>query len=563
MKTTAREIEEKICKKEREQKYLQARLEPAETPIENNLTAKNVVREIPYCDYCTLMTRVEKFSRGQTEIYSPIKATVEDWRGNSDGLDEVLKSEDCLDAMRRYLAPNNLMFTDENGVKYGISVTETASFIDNWKYVIRAEKAPIENNLTVKVLAVKGFDRLMLNGKRISRGDADDEVRNAMLRRRNYSSNAVLYTDINVRNVLGSYFIYNGMCEWETKGAFKVADFGRDEIPYVNEKVDAIIAEYRAKAKAEDEEKARREAYEASDEGQLRNLKINIAYLKNQLINPKRKLELMKKEIVYHIGKIAECENRIGYYGLELEKSETELEEITAQVKPLENKIATKKAFVAIKAAAADIEDDDSNDDDEMAVDAFVEVEDDDDELADDLIIIKSKKAEFEIERFCEESSEVKELMEAVTEFKKRCDAEKALRDTMDAIRAKYETKKEELRKQIIALEDAKCIELEPYQKELDGLDSAYDLKLKVQDKVDTLVEGDTGIKMTPNFYGDTEVWLGDLFKISYLGAKGELTIEGQHCMSTYKTIEGFVNAVIGLANAINRGEGEYTFPAA
>ena len=211
-------------------------------PIENNLTVKNVVREIPYCDYKCLMSFVENC--GRKEIADSVKETVENWCGNSDGLREVLESDYPEDAMRRYLASHNLMFVDENGGKYGIGISGRGCLIDEWEYIHP------ENLTYVLIINCKG--KFTLNGKVISKKAAMEEFDAAELEEKFYRYGALLYID---KNVIEFYkttadahweFARNGKIRID--GAVKIVDFGRDEIPYVNAKVDAIIAEYRAKA---------------------------------------------------------------------------------------------------------------------------------------------------------------------------------------------------------------------------------------------------------------------------------------------------------------------------
>lgn len=259
---------------------------------------------------------------------------------------------------------------------------------------------------TYHVMAVNAKGNLTFDGKRISKLDAEEVIYNAICgayetnTRNSYANTReILYTDKNVSK----------RSKWhlETSATLRIVDFGRDEVPYINNKVTKIIDGYKQKAREEDREKAAEIAYKASLEYELDKTNRYLDNLKREVFFVEGYIEQSQSRILDYIGYIAAHENDIQEYGLRIDELKAAIEKEEAEKKAIVDKIYMRDVPKNINAIAADIEDDGSNDDsdeDEVNIDfTFDNDSNEDDALEDENLII-----EFDSEKFS------RELMQAV-----------------------------------------------------------------------------------------------------------------------------------------------------
>ena len=272
---------------------------------------------------------------------------------------------------------------------------------------------------TYHVMALNAKGVLTFDGKRISKDSATNEIHCACNRlaehysRRYATRRAVLITDKNVGKYLDNFFLKN--CEEAHKRGYmrnvKIVDFGRDEVPYINNKVTKIIDGYKQKAREEDMRKAAEIAYRASLEYELEKSNKFLKQLNDEVFFVKEFIEQEQSRILDYIGYIAAREDEIQEYGLKIDEFNAAIEKEEAEKKAILDKIYMRDAFKNINEIAAEIEDDGSNDDlgeEEINVDyTFGNDGDEDDELEDENLII-----EFDSEKFSE-----KLLQAAIMEY--------------------------------------------------------------------------------------------------------------------------------------------------
>lgn len=246
---------------------------------------------------------------------------------------------------------------------------------------------------TYHVLAVAD-NGLTFDGKRISREKASAEIVAAYNQSKfspdkNYSARlAVLLLDDRAFYYVRKFVVLNS---YGVRENIQFVDFGRDEIPYINAKVQAIVDAYKKQAQKADAEKAPKIAaeiaYKASPQYQLDALNKQIRYYEEDLDLLKGKIRGYSRFIVDTLKWIADYENTINEYGLQIEEIKAKIVPLQKAQKFFTDAVATENAFKAINAAAAEIVDDGSNDDydeDEIAVIYQVgEEEEVDDELVD------------------------------------------------------------------------------------------------------------------------------------------------------------------------------------
>lgn len=253
------------------------------------------------------------------------------------------------------------------------------------------------------VLALAGGKVLTFDGKRISKEKAATEIVCACNKSRvnphkNYANfHDVLLIDDKAYKYVKKFALHISFGDNEFTDVFnsyidskniKFVDFGRDEIPYINEKVEAIVASYKKHAKEVDAAIAAGKAYRASPKYMFDGYNTFIAECENRIAEYRRKIHIRTRHIIEWLSSIADEENIINSYGIEISELEKQIEKARQNQKPFADEIATLNAFKAINAAAAELIDDGSNDDDFdedeiITVDNAANDKDDDDELVD------------------------------------------------------------------------------------------------------------------------------------------------------------------------------------
>ena len=212
-------------------------------------------------------------------------------------------------------------------------------------------------------MIINDKDNLTFDGKRISFKDALKTWQAAAFGADEF--NGILYTDIKSRCRLT-------ITSTQNIGKALLVDFGRDTIPFINDKVTAIIAEYRKTAQREDAEKAAREAYKLTDEYKLSRLEDKIEDAELDIDYYQRYIEDAATLIIDYYRNIARQENNINECGIAMLDKKSELADLEQQANALRVKIEQNRINAAINAAAADMLDDGSNDDpDDTIIDAI------------------------------------------------------------------------------------------------------------------------------------------------------------------------------------------------
>lgn len=273
---------------------------------------------------------------------------------------------------------------DEESILDELGIGDEEELID--KYAAWKDKV---TPYTYHALMVDRKGNLTFDGKRTSRDKAAVEIRRAANRywgRENYKDiRAILFVDAEAMK----YLLRATKCyylPYESIGNLKFVDFGRDEIPYINQKVADTVSWYQDSAQAEDEEKAAEIAYKNSLEYKLKCWDVQIREVEREIEYQNEDIVASSKHILFCLSMIAEYENSIQECGLMLDQLKKDLSFRQGVRKAIADQIATRNAFNAINAAAADMADDGSNDDpDEDSVLDTVGFDfDDDDENEDD-----------------------------------------------------------------------------------------------------------------------------------------------------------------------------------
>ena len=248
------------------------------------------------------------------------------------------------------------------------------------------------------MLAINTKGSLTFDGKRISKPAAAEEVTCAYncaksTVRKNYKDiGAVLIMDKNVQDYIRAYASKWCCVSHLQPQTVRVVDFAVDELPYINQKTESIVAYYKAEAKKEAERKEKERAYQASPERQLDELDTYIARLEADIHGQQRRIRLTAESIIHLLRQIDYEEDFIYKCGLEIDNVRVQIDSAQKAKKIFLDEIATRAAFRTINALAVDIEDDGSNDDPAEDEDEIITVDittedDDDDELVDDSII--------------------------------------------------------------------------------------------------------------------------------------------------------------------------------
>ena len=235
---------------------------------------------------------------------------------------------------------------DENAamtIDYNFEVDELKDTYGEWKEKVAPR--------TYHVMALSAKGKLTFDGKRISLFDANVEISLAtgncsIISFKNHfyaNTRQVLYLDKAVEENLG----YN--LRYQKLETLKVVDMGRDEIPYINAKVAAIVDWYQQKAREEDAKKVAEIAYMSTPEYALERISDRLELVNYVIEVRTERMEKIKKHILYHVGRIMEYEDEMYETMLELEKQEKVQASYLKKKAYLESKIVQREEIAAIE----------------------------------------------------------------------------------------------------------------------------------------------------------------------------------------------------------------------